>query len=239
MTGDWQWLQDSTDSLADDGGSDTRLTTAGTTFTFRTLKEKDSQRLTPPLRSSCPNETWRRLPEHGDEPQMSLIPEQDVSDEREAVLLLSHRAGGGIEAADLVALARMFPQQGPWRRAGKRVATPPSTLDEAFFGAAAVVRAEHQCVPLVVAGRSAGTRSTARTAEALVVSRCLPLAFLLHLPGKPRSHGSTRLPGADHSFKVLKTGPLDQEEALVVVAKVALEWVLYKAAGGRPGNQHW
>lgn len=105
-------------------------------------------------------------------------------------LLLSHGAGGGIEARDLVALAARLPGQGvnvalfeqPWRRAGRKVASPPATLDVGLRAAADALRVR---TPLVVGGRSAGARSAARTARELGASGCLALSFPLHPPGKP------------------------------------------------------
>ena len=113
-----------------------------------------------------------------------------------ATLLLSHGAGGGIESRDLWALADALPAQGvtvvmfeqPWRVAGRKVATAPSTLDAALTRAADVMRVR---TPLVIGGRSAGARSAARTARALGASGCLALSFPLHAPGKTEP---TRLP---------------------------------------------
>ncbi len=105
-------------------------------------------------------------------------------------LLLSHGAGGGIEARDLAALAARLPGQGvnvalfeqPWRRAGRKVASPPATLDVGLRAAADALRVR---TPLVVGGRSAGARSAARTARGLGARGCLALSFPLHPPGKP------------------------------------------------------
>lgn len=105
-------------------------------------------------------------------------------------LLLSHGAGGGIEARDLAALAAGLPGQGvnvalfeqPWRRAGRKVASPPATLDVGLRAAADALRVR---TPLVVGGRSAGARSAARTARQLGARGCLALSFPLHPPGKP------------------------------------------------------
>jgi hypothetical protein len=60
-----------------------------------------------------------------------------TSGARRAVLVLGHGAGGGIDAAELQALAAALPARGvevalveqPWRVAGKRVAPAPKTLD--------------------------------------------------------------------------------------------------------------
>jgi predicted alpha/beta-hydrolase family hydrolase len=113
-----------------------------------------------------------------------------------ATLLLSHGAGGGVEARDLWVLADALPAQGvtvvlfeqPWRVAGRKVATAPPTLDTALRCAADVMRVR---TPLVVGGRSAGARSAARTAKQLGASGCLALSFPLHAPGRTEP---TRLP---------------------------------------------
>ena len=107
-----------------------------------------------------------------------------------ATLLLSHGAGNGVESRDLVALAEALPGQGisvalfeqPWRVAGRRIATAPKTLDEAFVAAVDQLRVR---TPLVVGGRSAGARSAARTARHLGASGYLALSFPLHPPGRP------------------------------------------------------
>lgn len=118
-----------------------------------------------------------------------------------ATLLVSHGAGGGIEARDLVALAAQLPGQGisvalfeqPWRRAGRKVATPPATLDVGFRAAARALRVR---TPLVVGGRSAGARSACRTAVELGAAGCLALSFPLHPPGKPERSRLDELAGA-------------------------------------------
>jgi predicted alpha/beta-hydrolase family hydrolase len=107
-----------------------------------------------------------------------------------ATLLLGHGAGGGIESADLVALARDLPRHGitvvrleqPWRVAGRKIATAPPTLDEALVSAADRLRVR---TPLGVGGRSAGARSAARCAKRLGAVGCVALAFPLHPPGRP------------------------------------------------------
>src|SRR5947199_2435406 len=93
---------------------------------------------------------------------------------RRVTLALGHGAGGGIEAADLQALAAALPAHGvevvlveqPWRVAGKRIAPAPKTLDLAWRAVVEHLR-EHQdaphTAPLVVGGRSAGARVACRT----------------------------------------------------------------------------
>ena len=117
-----------------------------------------------------------------------------------ATLLLSHGAGNGIESADLAALARDLPGRGvsvalfeqPWRVAGRRIATPPATLDVGLRAAAEALAAVH---PLMVGGRSAGARSAARCATALGAVGCLALSFPLHPPGRPEKSRLAELAG--------------------------------------------
>jgi predicted alpha/beta-hydrolase family hydrolase len=187
-----------------------------------------------------------------------------------ATLLLGHGAGGGVDSADLVALATELPRQGisvvrveqPWKVAGKRVAARPEVLDRCFVAAAGALRAR---TPLVVGGRSAGARSAARTAHELGAAAYLALAFPLHPPGKPErsrlaeleavqlptlvvqgerdSFGTpeefpdrfdmTVVPGGDHGFKVPKSGPVSQDDALAIVVEATLEWVVREVSGNR------
>jgi uncharacterized protein len=110
-----------------------------------------------------------------------------------ALLWLGHGAGGGVDAPDLVALARALPQRGvtvaryeqPWRVAGKRVASRPAALDIAWRETAAVVRSLAHGLPLVVGGRSAGARVACRTATETGAVGVVCLAFPLHPPGRP------------------------------------------------------
>ncbi len=184
-----------------------------------------------------------------------------------ASLLLSHGAGGGIDAADLEALAHRLPGQGisvllleqPWRVAGRKIAGSPASLDVALRAVADQIRPR---TPLVVGGRSAGARSAARCARELGASGCLALSFPLHPPGKPEKSRVDELlgsrvptlviqgerdpfgrpeefpdgtemavvPAADHSFKVPKSAPLSQADALSVVVEATLEWVVREIA---------
>lgn len=116
-------------------------------------------------------------------------------------LLLSHGAGGGIDARDLQALAARLPQHGvevvlleqPWRVAGRKIATPPPTLDVALVAAAGSLPSG---APLVVGGRSAGARSAARSALGIGAVGCLALSFPLHPPGRPEKSRLAELAGA-------------------------------------------
>jgi uncharacterized protein len=131
------------------------------------------------------------------EAQVAVAPAQ----RRRLTLVLGHGAGGGIEAADLVALSDALPGQGitvvrvvqPWRVAGRRVAATPATLDVAW---SAVLEALSLDGPVVVGGRSAGARVACRTARSVNAVGCLALAFPLHPPGRPEKSRLNELAGA-------------------------------------------
>ncbi len=118
-----------------------------------------------------------------------------------ATLLLSHGAGRGVDAPDLMALGDALPAQGvsvilleqPWHVAGRKLATPPATLDVALVAAANSLRGS---APLVVGGRSAGARSAARCAKSLGARGVLALSFPLHPPGRPEKSRVAELRGA-------------------------------------------
>lgn len=186
-----------------------------------------------------------------------------------ATLMLSHGAGNGIDTADLEALAANLPRQGvtvvlleqPWKVAGRKVATPPATLDAGLLAAANFTRVR---TPLVVGGRSAGARSAARSAKSLGAVGCLALAFPLHPPGRPETSrldellgarvptlviqgerdpmgrpeefpagvDLTVVPGADHGLKVPRSGPISQADALGIIVEATLEWLVREIVGG-------
>ena len=189
-----------------------------------------------------------------------------------ATLVLTHGAGGGIDAQDLLRLARTLPQQDvsvtlvemPWRVAGKKVAPAGRILDECYRAALDSMRMR---TPLVVGGRSAGARSAVRIARSVGARGVLALAFPLHPPGKPEKsrldelEGArvrtlvvqgendpfgrpeefpgdlelTEVPFADHSFKVPRSAPVTQVEALDVILEATLEWIVRDVVGNRTG----
>lgn len=190
-----------------------------------------------------------------------------------ATLLVSHGAGADTATRDLLALAEALPRQGvtvvrfdqPWVVAGRRVATPPPTLDDGLRAAARRLRSR---VPLVVGGRSAGARSAVRCATELGAAGCLALAFPLHPPGRPEKSRLAELsaagvptlvvqgerdpfgrpeefpdetemcvvPGADHGLKVPRSGPVSQDEALAIVVEATLEWIVREVVGESPAG---
>jgi predicted alpha/beta-hydrolase family hydrolase len=107
-----------------------------------------------------------------------------------AMLVLTHGAGGGIDAPDLLRLARTLPQQDisvalvemPWRVAGKKLAPNPAAIDECYT---AVLDSMRTRSPLVLGGRSAGARSACRIGRDVGARGVLALSFPLHPPGRP------------------------------------------------------
>lgn len=106
-------------------------------------------------------------------------------------LLLTHGAGGGVDAKDLVAIAATLPGHGwrvalvemPWRVAGKKVAPMPPKLDAAWREIVAAVR-DRLPGRVVFGGRSAGARVACRLAPELGADGVLALSFPLVPPGK-------------------------------------------------------
>ena len=135
--------------------------------------------------------------------------------QRRATLVLGHGAGGGIEAADLQALAAGLPAHGvevvlveqPWRVAGKRIAPAPKTLDVGWRAVLDHLRKDrgdgsderggigdtYSDTPLIVGGRSAGARVACRTGASTGAAAVLALAFPLHPPGKPEKSRADEL----------------------------------------------
>ena len=107
-----------------------------------------------------------------------------------AMLVLTHGAGGGIDAPDLVRLARTLPQQDisvtlvemPWRVAGKKLAPAPPVIDECYTAVLDDMRTRS---PLVLGGRSAGARSACRIARGAGARGCWRSRSRCTLPGKP------------------------------------------------------
>ncbi len=118
-----------------------------------------------------------------------------------ATIVLTHGAGGGIDAPDLVRLARTLPQQDvsvilvemPWRVEGKKVAPAPPAIDESYLAVLDHLRTRS---PLVLGGRSAGARSACRIGRQVGARGVLALSFPLHPPGRPEKSRLEELAGA-------------------------------------------
>lgn len=129
----------------------------------------------------------------------------DTDTAARGTLLLGHGAGGRRDAADILALTTLTADgwtvvlvDQPWRVAGRRVATPPPTLDVAWrdvIGVLAAADAAPDGTPLprpwVIGGRSAGARVACRTSVTddcradPAIAAVVCLAFPLHPPGRP------------------------------------------------------
>ena len=129
-------------------------------------------------------------------------------------LVLGHGAGGGVDSADLIAVAgaaagggwRVLRVEQPWRVAGRRIAPAPPRLDEAWTAVLDVVREDWLTGPLVLGGRSAGARVACRTASAQGAAGVLTLAFPLHPPGRPEKSRAAELRGVDVPLLVVQGG---------------------------------
>ncbi|WP_240962914.1 alpha/beta family hydrolase [Antrihabitans stalactiti] len=109
------------------------------------------------------------------------------------LLVLTHGAAGGVEAADLLAVRRTAVELGgavarvlqPYRVAGGRAPGSAVKQDEAWLAIIADLRKRFRKVPLIQGGRSNGARVACRTAQATGAVGVVALAFPLHPPGKP------------------------------------------------------
>ncbi|TVT31217.1 alpha/beta hydrolase [Amycolatopsis rhizosphaerae] len=118
-----------------------------------------------------------------------------------AVLLLGHGAGGGIEAKDLVTVARAAKAAGvhvalveqPYRVAGRRAPAPAKQLDTAWLAVAEELADRFDDLPQVFGGRSSGARVACRTAAEGQAVAVLCLAFPEHPPGKPEKSRQAEL----------------------------------------------
>lgn len=126
-----------------------------------------------------------------------------VSDARGTVIV-SHGAGGGIDAPDLRTLRALCADgwnyvrvEQPWRVAGRKVATPPKTLDAAWVPIIESLTSGRGRLsgPLVVGGRSAGARVACRTATTVGADAVLALSFPMSGAGKADRARSPELRG--------------------------------------------
>lgn len=180
-----------------------------------------------------------------------------------STLLLTHGAGNGIDTADLQALARLLPRQRvsvylfeqPWKVAGRKIATPPATLDA---GLVAAVGQSKLRTRLILGGRSAGARAAVRVGRQVGAAGCLALSFPLHPPGRPESSrlhelvdsrlptlviqgerdpmgrpdefpADTQLavvPQADHSLRVPARGGMPRQDLDEYLSDAVVQWLV-------------
>jgi len=128
-----------------------------------------------------------------------------AADDPMGALVLGHGAGGGVEAADLVAVTDVGVSAGfsvalveqPYRVAGRRSPAPAGQLDAAWTAVVSRLRGDELSgLPMIAGGRSAGARVACRTAAETGAVAVLCLAFPLHAPGRAAT-GKTRQPELD------------------------------------------
>jgi predicted alpha/beta-hydrolase family hydrolase len=108
-------------------------------------------------------------------------------------LALTHGAGGGVDAPDLLAVRDAGLALGgavarisqPYLVRGARAPGAAARQDEAWIEILAALRAMIADVPLIPGGRSNGARLACRTARAVGAAAVIALAFPLHPPGRP------------------------------------------------------
>jgi predicted alpha/beta-hydrolase family hydrolase len=128
------------------------------------------------------------------------------ADDTRAALVLGHGAGGGVQAKDLVAVARVAHAEGlsvalveqPYRVAGRRSPAPAHQLDEAWTSVVRQLReSELADLSVLTGGRSSGARVACRTAADTASVAVLCLAFPLHPPGRPEKSRLAELDAVD------------------------------------------
>ena len=153
----------------------------------------------------------------------------------------------------------------PWKVAGKRIAARTEVLDECFVAAVGRVRARTPLVVGGrSAGARSAARTAHELGASAYLALAFPLhppgkpeksrlaeleaveVPTLVVQGERDTFGTPEefpdrfdmavVPGADHSFKVPKSAPVSQEEALAIVVEATLEWVVREAVGNRTGG---
>ena len=150
----------------------------------------------------------------------------------------------------------------PWRVAGKRLAPRPQVLDECFVAATDRLRVRTPLVVGGrSAGARSAARCARRMGASAYLALAFPLhppgkpekSRLAELEGVgvptliiqgerdtfgtpeefPERFDMTVVPGADHGFKVPKSGPVSQDDALMIIVEATLEWVVREVVGNQ------
>lgn len=120
--------------------------------------------------------------------------ELDTPDEPRFLLAITHGAGGGVDAADILTVRDTALEHGgavarivqPYRVAGRRAPGSATIQDVAWLDIVATVGEQvAPGLPLILGGRSNGARVACRTASRLQARGVIALSFPLHPPGKP------------------------------------------------------
>ncbi len=148
----------------------------------------------------------------------------------------------------------------PWKVAGKKVATAPPTLDAALRSVADFIRPRTPLVVGGrSAGARSACRSARDLGAAGCLALAFPLhppgrpeksrvdelrgtrVPTLVVQGERDAFGTpeefppgtelTVVPGADHSFRVPKSGPVTQDDAIAILVEAVLEWIVRDVAG--------
>ncbi|GEM30639.1 hypothetical protein NN3_16460 [Nocardia neocaledoniensis NBRC 108232] len=109
------------------------------------------------------------------------------------LLVITHGAGGGVDAKDILVVRDSALEAGgsvarvvqPYRVAGRRAPGSADKQDEAWIEIVAALRDRFGDLPIVQGGRSNGARVACRTAVAVGARGVIALSFPLHPPGKP------------------------------------------------------
>jgi uncharacterized protein len=111
------------------------------------------------------------------------------------LFVLTHGAGGGVTAPDLLAArdaglrlgGRVARVLQPYRVRGARAPGSAVKQDAEWLDVVAALRDLVPGVPLIQGGRSNGARVACRTAVAASATAVVALAFPLHPPGRPEN----------------------------------------------------
>lgn len=148
----------------------------------------------------------------------------------------------------------------PWRVAGKKIAPRPQMLDECFVAAANKLRVRTPLVVGGrSAGARSAARTARELGASGYLALSFPLhppgrpdrsrldelqavtVPTLVVQGERDPFGTpeefppdrelTVVPGADHSFRVPRNGPVSPEEAMAIIVEAVLEWVVRDVVG--------
>ncbi|MGW5435563.1 alpha/beta hydrolase family protein [Nocardia asteroides] len=159
--------------------------------------------------------------------------ELDEVDDPAFLLVITHGAGGGVDAKDILAVRDSAVEAGgavarvtqPYRVAGRRAPGAADKQDEAWREIVAALRTRFAGLPLVQGGRSNGARVACRTAVDVGARGVIALSFPLHPPGKPdKSRRAELLAPGDIEVVVINGGsdpfgvpdPADAAEVKVI-----------------------
>ncbi|MEV0682679.1 alpha/beta family hydrolase [Nocardia sp. NPDC050378] len=133
------------------------------------------------------------------------------------LLVMTHGAGGGVDAKDILtvrdsalaagaAVARVVQ---PYRVAGRRAPGNAVAQDQAWVQIVTALRDRFPGVSLVQGGRSNGARVACRTAVELGARGVIALSFPLHPPGKPEKSRRDELVSVGDAQVVVINGGSD------------------------------